>query len=174
MTRLHLVRHGRPVVDPPRPAAAWELDPAGFDDVWALRDRLPQGATWRTSPEPAALATAQLLTDAEIGVVEGLRAHGRGVGRVDDVDAAVAQAFAEPDVPARAGWEPLARCRERVTGTVRGLLDEQPADGDLVLVGHGTAWTLVVADLRGTEPDPEAWRRFAMPDVVTLDTRAMP
>jgi hypothetical protein len=32
---LHLVRHGRPLVDPSRPARAWELDPSGYDDVWA-------------------------------------------------------------------------------------------------------------------------------------------
>ncbi len=40
-----LVRHGRPLVVPGVPASQWELDPAAFDDVWALRDRLPQGAT---------------------------------------------------------------------------------------------------------------------------------
>ncbi len=52
---LFLVRHERPVIDPTTPAASWPLDPAGFDDVWALRDRLPQGAVWFTSPEPKAL-----------------------------------------------------------------------------------------------------------------------
>ena len=42
--RLHLVRHGRPLVDPARPAHEWPLDPAGYDAVWALRERLPQRA----------------------------------------------------------------------------------------------------------------------------------
>ena len=42
---LHLVRHGRPLRDPGRPASAWELDPAAYDDVWALRDRLPRQAS---------------------------------------------------------------------------------------------------------------------------------
>ena len=43
---LYLVRHGRPAIDTSRPAAEWELDPAGYDDVWALRasGRLPAAA----------------------------------------------------------------------------------------------------------------------------------
>jgi broad specificity phosphatase PhoE len=76
---LHLVRHGRPLIDPTAPASAWELDPDFFDDVWALRDRLPASAAWFSSPEPKALATAQLLTDTDVGVVDELREHERGV-----------------------------------------------------------------------------------------------
>ena len=43
---LHLVRHGLSLIDPQRPAAEWELDPAGFDDIWAFRgsSRPPQRA----------------------------------------------------------------------------------------------------------------------------------
>ena len=45
MTRsrvLYLVRHGRPLIDPARPAHEWPLDPAYADDVRALRPRLPE------------------------------------------------------------------------------------------------------------------------------------
>ena len=102
---VFLVRHGRLLGD--------ELDPAGFDDVWALRDRLPQGAAWFCAPEPAAVATCQLLTEADAGILPGLRASG----------------------PA----ESEAALRERVGGTVAGLRRENPGR-DLVLVGHRTAW----------------------------------
>ena len=74
---LHLVRHGRPLVVPGTPAAAWDLDPASYDDVWALRARLRARAAWFTSPEPKAVQTAQLLTDGEVGVVDDLREHER-------------------------------------------------------------------------------------------------
>ncbi|WP_345461158.1 histidine phosphatase family protein [Nocardioides marinquilinus] len=165
---LHLVRHGRPLVEPGTPAAAWELDPAGFDQVWALRDRLPAGAVWCSSPEPKAQQTAQLLTDGEVGVVEALREHERGSAWVEDFDGAVRRAFAEPDAAAVPGWEPLAACRERVVGAVRALLAEH-AGHDLVLVGHGTAWTAAAAALTGDPPDLDRWSRLAMPDVIVVE-----
>jgi len=119
---LHLVRHGRPLVVRGVPAAEWDLDPAAYDDVWALRasGRLPTRAAWFTSPEPKAIQTAQLLTDA--------------------------------DVPA-----------------VRRVLAVHAGE-DVVLVGHGTAWTLVVAALTGGPADVDRWRTLAMPDLITVDT----
>ena len=39
----------------------------------------------------------------------------------------------------------------------------------MVLVGHGTAWTLVVADLTGRAPDLDRWESLAMPDVLTVE-----
>lgn len=167
---LYLVRHGRPLLEPGLLPSAWELDPAGFDDIWALREsgRLPSGARWFSSPEPKAVATAQLLTDAEVGVVDGLREHVRETADwIEDFAATVRRAFERPDVSACDGWEPLDRARDRVVTTVRGLMAEHPGE-DLVLVGHGTAWTVLVAELTGTEPDLDRWAALAMPDVIEV------
>lgn len=165
---LHLVRHGRPLVDPARPASAWELDPAAYDDVWALRDRLPAGAAWCSSPEPKALATAELLTDGDIGVVDDLREHERAAGWLEDFEETVRAAFGDPARAAAPGWEPLQSCRDRVVPAVRRLLDVH-GDQDVVLVGHGTAWTVLVADLTGTAPDLDRWAASSTPDVWTLE-----
>lgn len=166
---LFLVRHGRPLVDTDRVAASWELDPAGFDDVWALRDRLPHDAAWFSSPEPKAVGTAQLLTDGEVGVVEDLREMVReSTGWIEDFDAVVRRAFAEPDVPAHPGWESLAGCRDRVGRAARNILRVHAGE-DVVLVGHGTAWTALVADLTGAAPDLDRWRSLGMPDLITLE-----
>lgn len=165
---LFLVRHGRPLVDPDAAAATWQLDPAGYDEVWALRDRLPAGAAFYSSPEPKALQTAQLLTDGDVGVVDGLRAQRREAGWVDDFAAAVRRAFAEPDVPALAGWEPLAACRDRVVAAVRPLRAAH-GEEDVVLVGHGTAFTVLEAELTGRPPDLERWATLRMPDLVIPD-----
>jgi len=165
-----LVRHGRPLVDRSVPAAQWDLDPAGYDAVWALREsgRLPQRATWFCSPERKAITTAQLLTDGEVGVLDDLREHERRASTwVDDFAGAVRRAFAEPGLPAVQGWEPLDVCRGRVMSAVRTVLDVH-ADEDVVLVGHGTAWTVVVAELTGRPPDLEAWAAMTMPDLVVL------
>jgi 23S rRNA (adenine2503-C2)-methyltransferase len=57
-------------------------------------------------------------------------------------------------------WEPPTPTRDRVVAAVRRLGSTH--DGDLVLVGHGTAWTLLVAELTGRPPDLDAWERLAM------------
>ncbi len=168
---LHLVRHGRPLVDRSRPAHEWELDPAAYDDIWALREsgRLPERAAWFSSPEPKALATAELLTDGDVGVVDGLREQVRdGNEWVEDFDDAVRRAFAVPDAVAAPGWEPLAACRERVVRAVDGILSAYAGD-DVVLVGHGTAWTVLAAALTRTEPDLDRWRALQMPDLVIVE-----
>jgi broad specificity phosphatase PhoE len=163
---LFLVRHGRPVIDRLQPAHLWPLDPSYADDVRALRDRLPEPAAWYSSPEPKALSTAVLLTDAPVEVVDDLREHERhSADWIEDFDTVVRRAFAEPDVAAYDGWEPLADTRGRVVSAVAGILDVHRV-GDVVLVGHGTAWTLLVSALTGRPPDLEAWARLAMPDVV--------
>lgn len=167
---LHLVRHGRSVPDPTRPASQWPLDPAGYDDVWALRGRLPAAAAWACSPEPKALATAELLTDGEIGVVPELREHERAAGLFapEDFPDVVARAFADPTRPATDGWEPLQLCADRVVPAVRRLVEVHEGQ-DLVLVGHGTAWTLALAALTGAEPDLDRWAALRMPDVWTVE-----
>jgi broad specificity phosphatase PhoE len=165
---LHLVRHGRPVVDRDVPAREWVLDPASYDDVWALRERLPTRATWFTSPEPRAVETAQLLSDAATGIVDGLREHERGVGWVDDFPDAVRRAFERPDEAASPGWEPLSVCRARVVGAVGPILAAHAGE-DVVLVGHGTVWAVLAAALTGTPPDPVRWAGPRMPDTICLD-----
>ncbi len=166
---LFLVRHGRPLVDRSTPAHAWSLDPAYDDDVRGLRGRLPSEAAWYSSPEPKAFMTARLLTESPIEIVPDLREHERHTADwVEDFAGVVRRAFTEPDRPAYDGWEPLARCRDRVVRVVAGLL-ETHRGADVVLVGHGTAWTCLVAALRGTPPDLEAWSRLAMPDLLQCE-----
>jgi broad specificity phosphatase PhoE len=40
---------------------------------------------------------------------------------------------------------------------------------DVVLVGHGTAWTVLVAALTHRPPDVDAWRGLHMPDHCALE-----
>ncbi len=168
---LYLVRHGRPLVEREVPAAAWELDPAGYDDVWALREagRLPSRAAWYSSPEPKATQTAQLLTEGDTGVVDDLREMVRdSTDWIESFEHVVRGAFERPDEPAYAGWETIADCRRRVTRAVEGILAVH-TDEDVVLVGHGTAWTVAVSALTGSEPDLARWAGLGMPDVIEID-----
>jgi broad specificity phosphatase PhoE len=167
---LFLVRHGRSLPRPATPPHLWEPDPAGFDDVWALREsgRLPARAAWFSSPEPKAIATAQLLTESDVGVLDELREHVRTTGdRIDDFAGTVRRAFERPDASAYDGWEPLAACRARLFPAVRRVLDVHAGE-DVVLVGHGTAWTLLVSELTGAPPDLDRWESLATPDLIVL------
>ncbi len=165
---LFLVRHGRPAVDRSRPAHEWSLDPAFDDDVRALRASLPTAAVWYSSPEPKAFLTARLLTEEPIEVVPDLREHERhGTDWIEDFALVVRRAFDHPDVPAYDGWEPLAHTRRRVVRAAGAILDRHPHD-DVVLVGHGTAWTLLRSALSGDPPDLDWWAALSMPDVLQL------
>lgn len=173
---LYLVRHGRPVIDADQPASTWPLDPAYAADIAALRPRLPRKATrWYSSPEVKAVETAGLLTPGKVAIVDDLREIERPTAvRSDDDESwadAVRRTLTEPDRPAHEGWETGADCRARLLSAALPLL---PARGEhTVLVGHGTAWTILVAALTDTAPDLRRWVALGMPDVIRLEHRSL-
>ena len=163
---MWLVRHGPPAIDPLVPASRWPLSPAGQEAVLAVRDAwaLPRDAIWRSSPEPKAHATAELLRGRAVEVADDLREAVRPADwhDADEFARLVERSYAHPAQPAEPGWEPADATRDRVAGAVRDLLAGGPEE--LVLAGHGTAWTLLVAALTGAAPDRQAWRALRMPD----------
>lgn len=162
---LHLVRHGPPVVDASVPAHDWQLDAGRAADVTALAEAgvLPDGARWASSSAPKALQTARLLAGAaSVEQVDELRELDRPAGWVDDFAVRVHRSLVRPDEPPADGWESAGSVRGRVGDAVRGLVADTP--GDLVLVGHGTAWTLAVSELTRTPVDLAAWERMLLPD----------
>jgi broad specificity phosphatase PhoE len=170
---LHLVRHGRPVIEPGRPASDWRLDDAAAPDVQRLRgllDEVGSSASWYSSDEPKALATARALSDGEIEADSALREAGRDdwFPSHDEFRAAVVTAFEAPHRAARRGWEPLDQTRRRIRRGVATIVARSTTD--LVLAGHGTAWTLLVSDITDRAPDVDSWCRLTMPDLCTLDT----
>lgn len=173
MPRLFLVRHGLSAPDPDTPPETWGLDPRGHADVDALAasGRLPSSAAWFSSPEAKALGTARRLTDLPVTVVPELAEHRRGVHWFDDpadFRAAVRRAFHDPAARAVPEWEPLADLRDRMLPVVRRILDAH-RDTDVVLAGHGTAWTLLVSELTGAAPDLDAWAALRMPDLWVVE-----
>jgi broad specificity phosphatase PhoE len=167
MRAVWLVRHGRPAVDTSTPPHTWELARDAPADVDALRSRLPRAAAWYTSPEPKAVATAHRLRGDDVPVVAALAEHRRESRWFDDpadFRDAVRRAFASPGERAVPEWEPLADLGARLVPATREILARH-TDEDVVLVGHGTAWTVLRAALTGEKPDVEAWAALRMPDV---------
>ncbi|ROP43728.1 histidine phosphatase family protein [Pseudokineococcus lusitanus] len=169
---LHLVRHGAPLVDPAQAPSSWSLDPSKVDAVHALRDAgvLPPGARWVSSAEPKARETAALLTDEPVGTDADLREQARPAGWLDDYAVRIHRSLVALEHPSAPGWETGESTRERVVTAALTHLDAAGADGhrDLVLVGHGTAWTLLVAALTGRPVDLYAWERLTLPDVCVV------
>jgi broad specificity phosphatase PhoE len=182
---LHLVRHGRPVIEPGKPASSWLLDRGAASDLQHLRVFLTanvRAASWHSSDEPKAVATASALTDREFDILPTLREALRAdwFPHQREFQVAVLTAFGTPTRPGRPGWEPFERTRTRIAAAARQIVEQSPTD--VVLVGHGTAWTLLVSEITGQPldldawrrlqtPDLDAWRRLQMPDLCTLDLR---
>ena len=194
--RLFLVRHGRSDVDVATPPETWGLHPDGLPDIETLgaSGRIPDDAVWYSSPEPKALGTAHLLAHVRgavsgpgaaptggttahacrcgaVTVVPELAEHRRAVRWFEDAGefrATVRRAFEEPGSPAVPEWEPLAALGGRLLPAVRRILDSHPRT-DVVLAGHGTAWTLLVSELTGAPPDLDAWAALRMPDLWVVD-----
>ncbi|MEJ5945338.1 histidine phosphatase family protein [Pseudokineococcus basanitobsidens] len=174
---LHLVRHGRPLVDPSRPPSTWGLHPEHTGGVTALRESgvLPGRARWVCSAEPKARETAGLLTDADVAVDPALGEQARPAGWLDDYAVRIHRSLVSQGAPAAPGWETAASTRERVVAAVDVHAAAAARDGvrDLVLVGHGTAWTLLVAALTGRPVDLVAWERLLLPDTCAVAGREL-
>lgn len=174
--RIHLVRHGRSAIDASAPAKDWGLREDAAPGVYRLRDSgvLPSEAAWFTSPERKTVQTAALLRPGTAAELDGIREAERSAVWLpgDEFEAAVRRSFQLPDQPATSGWEPLAATRARVVDAVRSTIvavTQRPAALDIVLVGHGTAWTLLVAELTGTPADLDGWAKMSMPDHCSLE-----
>lgn len=171
MVTLHLVRHALSNQSSERPSWEWPL--AATADVDARRlgasGVLPVAACWVSSSEPKAVATARLLTPGDVAVDDGLREARRDPAwlQVDTFHRLVLRSFAYPDVSVREGWEPLAETSARVARSARRAVREA-AGRDVVLVGHGTALTMLVSALTGAAPDVAAWQTMPMPDHCAL------
>ncbi|WP_299034012.1 histidine phosphatase family protein [uncultured Pseudokineococcus sp.] len=169
---VHLVRHGRPLVDPSRPPSTWSLDPEHLDGVRTLRasGALPLGARWVSSAEPKARETAAVLTDSPVAVDGALGEQARPAGWLDDYAVRIHRSLVAQESPAAPGWETAASTRARVVDAVHRQAESAAQEGatDLVLVGHGTAWTLLVSALTGRPVDLYAWERLQLPDTCSL------
>lgn len=126
---------------------------------------LPGAGIWVSSSEPKAAATAALLADADIRLDDDLREAVRSGEYVDrgTFERQVSRSFAAPATPAAPGWEPLRVTQSRMLRAARAAVVEA-GGADVVLVGHGTALTMLVSALTSTPPDVPAWKHMLFPD----------
>jgi broad specificity phosphatase PhoE len=172
-SRLVLIKHARPQIDPRRPACDWDLSDAGRLDCEALAGRLCAWSPARVvaSREPKAEQTGRIVA-ARLGIpfetADGLREHDRrAAGYLSEqaFQAAVARLFAEPDRLVF-GAETAGQAEARFAGAIAGVL-ERHAGETAAIVAHGTVIALFAARRAGLEP-LTMWRRLGLPSYVVL------
>ena len=173
MTRLLLVRHGLPELDPARPAPDWMLSDEGRSRCAPLAAAVARHAPEHvySSPEPKALETARLVAPSGIGVTvrEDLREHdGRAVPWLerDELERMIGETFARPNELVLGG-ETAAEALARFAGAV-GDVERAHADRTVAVVSHGTVISLFVAARTGVD-GYAFWRALGMPALVVLD-----
>ena len=173
MSRLVLVRHSKPEIEPDRPASAWKLDEVGRrrSELLAARLRDFSPAVVWSSKEPKAVETAEFVSAAlavPAQTADGLEEHHRdGVPYFDtqsEFEAAVEQLFDEPDRLVL-GTETAEQALRRFTAAIDRVIEVGHADN--IVVTHGTVMTLYLAAVGGVEPK-RLWRRLGLPSFVVL------
>ena len=174
MSRLILIKHSLPAIDPAVPAPEWRLSEEGRRRAERLARRLEglAPATIASSPETKAFATASILGahhQLPVQVVDDLREHERrrtaylGDQAFQD---AVSAALRRPDELVF-GEETTGAARHRFTAAVTGLLATTPPEWPLAIVTHGTVLALYVAAATGVDA-VTLWRQLGLPSYVVL------
>ena len=172
---LVLVRHARPLIDPRRPAATWDLHPAAGPDVAQLAEAIrPLGVDGvASSLEPKAQATAAILAERlglPLTIEDAFREQSsEGLPWLGDeaFRAAVAEHFARPQ-EAVLGTESSADAARRfAAGVDRARADFRRP----VVVTHGRVLCGYLAQTLGIAPLP-LWSGLRLPDALLVDLAA--
>lgn len=173
MTKLILIRHGAPQIDPAIPARDWLLSAEGQAAARALAGRLTDRGigTIVSSDEPKARQTGEAIAGAlhlPLALDKDLREHERlNVGYLprSEFEAGVASFFQQPGELVF-GEETADQVFARVSAAVKRGMERH--DGTLALVTHGTALTLYLARRTGLEP-LAFWHALTLPMAIELD-----
>lgn len=157
MPLVYYITHPEVVVNPKVLVPDWGLSETGKSRMIAI-SKLPQvadvQAVWSSTEQKAREGRdilAAALSCAK-GEHEGLGENDRSAtGYLPErlFWPIVERFFAEPDVSAE-GWETARDAQSRGVAAVEEALAKAPA-GDMVIVGHGGAGTLLMCHLKGIE-----------------------
>jgi broad specificity phosphatase PhoE len=174
MSKLILIKHSLPLIDPDEPAAEWGLSAEGIRRCARLADALAAyvPAVLVSSPEPKAHATATHLAEClnlSVTTVAGLEEqHRRTAPFLTDAafHATMQSFFANPDELVF-GEETATAAYTRFAAALEPLLEHYPQD-NLLVVAHGTVISLYVS--WRTHGDAFAlWRQLGLPSFIVLD-----
>ncbi len=169
LTRLVLVRHAMPVVEPAVSSELWQLGNEGRSAAKALRPRLAQPAYLVASDEPKAIQTLQeLASRLDVATDPGFREVRRPHAWSADY-ASLARAYVEG--LRHDGWEDHADVVGRFAAAVARHATIAAARRHPLVIGtHGLAPTVWLASIMPLDPSPATfWERLTFPDLIDVD-----
>lgn len=174
---LILIKHAMPQVDVETQAHRWRLHPEGIAAARTLAERLVRAGYAPTrivaSLEQKATETGAIIAERlhlPFATAEDLHEHDRratGFLTREKFAANMRDLFARPDSVVF-GSESASAALARYAAAVDGVVAEEPGDGDVVIVSHGTVMSLFVAD-RAQVDASELWASLGLPSYVALE-----
>ena len=172
MTRIYLLRHASPAVQPGQAPSTWRLSERGIEEARTLA---VIARSWKltaiySSAQPKASGTAAIIAD-ELGLpvqlVEGLEEQrwDAWIDNADDFNETVRAIVERPD-ESIGGCEAASAAGARFDAALRSLL---PASGPLVVVSHGRVLTAWLASVLSPESAYETWRAMPIPAFAKLE-----
>ncbi|WP_298920816.1 histidine phosphatase family protein [uncultured Roseobacter sp.] len=156
---MRYLSHPQVLIEPHKDIDKWSLNELGLQRVHQLAERDVLTGTTRvvSSAETKAVETARPLA-AALGLTVEVRPRMHENDRSatgflpSDTFEAVADRFFNNPAQSILGWETANHAQQRIVDEVNAVL-EGPITGDLLLVGHGAAGTLLYCALSGREID---------------------
>lgn len=173
MSRLILVRHGAPAIDPATPSADWPLSDEGRVAAAALAARLaPFGsAVLISGTEPKMIGTAAAI-GGRLGLVNqpiaGLSEHARRSTTFGDqaaFEASIQALFNQPTEIVY-GDESADQTHDRIAQSIDDAL-KAAGGASVIAVSGGTAISIYMARRLGIEPFP-FWKTLRLPQAFVL------
>lgn len=178
MSKLILIKHAAPLVDPATSSDLWKLSEAGRFQCQALGERLEsEHIQWIvSSEEPKARETAEILSrkfGRPVRSAPGLGEHDRrNVPHMRSRDfISMMELFFRKPGERVLGSESANEALERFTKAVDEVIASH-AEGNVAIVAHGTAIALYLA-ANSHRSGFELWRAMGLPSyaVVSLPGR---
>lgn len=174
MSKLVLIKHSAPLVDPATPSHLWKLSDAGREKCTALADALRAHAPELivASEEPKAQETAELVAH-HLGIpassAAGLHEHDRSnVPHMRSAEfISMVELFFRRQEELVLGTESASQAMRRISAAIDDVLNAHP-DESVAIVTHGTVLALYLAPL-AERPAFELWREMGLPSFAVLD-----
>ena len=177
MTKLFLIKHSMPVLDPTTPVPDWHLGERGRALSELLANKLAAYSpdVVVSSVEPKAIETAQIVANRlslPHEIVEGLHEHDRRnvpFMPLAELEARAAEFFAKPDELVL-GSETGNQAHARFANAIDRVIEKYPQK-NIAIVSHGSVISLFIA--RNNEMPFDFWKRLGLPSIVVLSLPAM-
>lgn len=177
MTRITVIKHARPVIDPAKPSRHWKLSDDGRASASKLAGVLQHAGLTRifSSDEPKAIETAQVIAKAlsiPHATAPDLHEHERDNVphmRSGEFISAMEHFFRNPDQLVL-GRESANQARDRITRAIGHIVEAHQTD-PIAIVSHGTVLSLWLAGFTDRKPF-DLWRAMGLPSCAIVDLDA--